>query len=320
MLSYGKLYDADVSFITFYYMEDFLVQTEPLISVVIPSYNRGKLILRSVESVLSQTYKNLELIVVDDCSTDDTEDVIKNIGDTRIKYVKLEKNSGACVARNRGIHEADGEYIAFNDSDDVWHKDKLEKQLAFIKGKNADIAVCSMAVFDDEKNKFLFSFPDSKKVNEGPVSYEQLLSYNSTSTQLLFGRAECFKENPFDPSMPRYQDWEECLRLAQKYRLFHQGEILVDTFIQKDSITRNPQKGIAGMNMLYQKHKAAIDANPDIKAAFFLKKAGSVWRAGLSPVEELKTAYKCQPNIKNLAKLALARLHLYGVAGKLLGK
>lgn len=296
------------------------MKTEPLISVIIPSYNRGKLILRSVESVLSQTHKNLELIVVDDCSTDDTEDVIKKLGDARIKYVKLEKNSGACAARNRGIYKAEGEYIAFNDSDDVWHKDKLEKQLAFLKEENADIVVSSMSVFDDEKNAFLFTFPDSKKTKEGLVSYEELLKYNCTSTQLLFGKAECFKENPFDPSMPRYQDWEEALRLSQKYRLFHQGEILVDTFIQKDSITKNPKKGIAGMDMLYEKHKTAIDANPDIKAAFFLKKAGSVWRAGKSPVEELKTVYKCQPRLKNFAKLTLARLHLYGVAGKLLGK
>ena len=79
------------------------MQNKPLVSVIIPTYNRGRLILDSINSVLNQTYKNIELIVVDDCSTDDTEKTVKSIDDSRIKYIKLEKNSGACVARNKGI-------------------------------------------------------------------------------------------------------------------------------------------------------------------------------------------------------------------------
>lgn len=292
----------------------------PLVSVVIPTYNRADTILRSVESVLGQSYRNIELIVVDDCSADGTEAVIAGVNDKRIRFIQLDKNSGACAARNRGIDEAKGGVIAFNDSDDVWHADKLEKQLAFMQRTRADVVVSSMAVFDEEKGAFLFHFPDTAKTREGPVTYEDLLRYNSTSTQLLFARAECLKETKFDPSMPRFQDWEVSLRLAKKYRLFHQDEILVDTFIQKDSITKNPARGIAGMDMLYQKHRAAIDSDPGIQAAFFLKKAGSVWRAGKSPVEELRIVYRCEPSAKNLLKLILAKLRLYGIAGKLLGK
>ena len=105
------------------------MQNEPLVSVIIPTYNRGRLILDSINSVLNQTYKNIELIVVDDCSTDNTEEILKSINDSRIKYVKLEKNSGACIARNKGIELSTGEFIAFNDSDDLWITTKLEKQL-----------------------------------------------------------------------------------------------------------------------------------------------------------------------------------------------
>lgn len=105
------------------------MQNEPLVSVIIPTYNRGRLILDSVNSVLNQTYKNIELIVVDDCSTDDTKEVIESIKDSHIKYIKLEKNSGACIARNRGIEKSTGEFIAFNDSDDLWIPEKICRQL-----------------------------------------------------------------------------------------------------------------------------------------------------------------------------------------------
>ena len=115
-----------------------------MISVVIPSYNRENTISNSIESVLKQTYSDIEVIVVDDGSTDKTEDIVKGIGDNRIRYIKLEKNSGACVARNIGIMNANGSYIAFQDSDDIWHPDKLEKQYQAIKKYNADLVFCKM--------------------------------------------------------------------------------------------------------------------------------------------------------------------------------
>lgn len=112
-----------------------IFMNEPLISVIIPSYNRAFILTDAINSVLLQTYKNIELLFVDDCSTDNTEEIVKNITDSRFHYIRLEKNSGACTARNRGIKEAKGDYIAFNDSDDQWHIDKLEKQLSFLKLK-----------------------------------------------------------------------------------------------------------------------------------------------------------------------------------------
>lgn len=287
------------------------MKNKPLISVVIPSYNRGKVILRSIDSVLNQTYKNIELIVVDDYSTDDTMDIVKNIGDNRIKYIKLEKNSGACIARNRGIDEAMGEFIAFNDSDDIWHSDKLEKQIAFLEEQNADVVSCAMDVFDESVNKKMYSFPNSANVFEGEVTFQNLLRYNCTSTQLLFGKTQCFKTEKFASKMPRFQDWEECLRLSKKYRFYFQNEILVDTFQQKDSITKNPQKGIAGMNMLFEKYKDDILSDKEATVSFFKKMSSFTCHCGKNPVMEMERIKNAEPSFSNNLKYLLAKCGLY---------
>ena len=96
-----------------------------MISVVIPTYNPAQTIRMAVDSVLNQTYRDIELIIVDDASTDGTQDVVTQIADDRIRYLRLEQRSGACNARNIGALSARGEFISFQDSDDKWHLDKL---------------------------------------------------------------------------------------------------------------------------------------------------------------------------------------------------
>ena len=102
---------------------------EDLVSIIMPSYNTGKFIKETINSVLNQTYNNWELIIVDDCSTDDTEEIVNAIKDNRIKFLKNSTNSGAAISRNKAIKEAKGKWIAFLDSDDLWKKEKLEKQI-----------------------------------------------------------------------------------------------------------------------------------------------------------------------------------------------
>ena len=114
-----------------------------MISVVLPSYNRAHILPRAIESILGQTYKDIELIIVDDGSSDNTAEVVGSFSDSRIVYVRQE-NAGACAARNNGIAHARGDYIAFQDSDDIWHQDKLEKQLATLQNTGADIVFCRM--------------------------------------------------------------------------------------------------------------------------------------------------------------------------------
>ena len=106
---------------------------DELVSIIMPSYNTAKYIAESIKSVLAQTYADWELIIVDDCSTDNTDEVVAPfLSDSRIIYLKNEKNSGAAVSRNYAIRVAKGKWIAFLDSDDLWLSDKLEKQIKFM--------------------------------------------------------------------------------------------------------------------------------------------------------------------------------------------
>lgn len=107
-----------------------------LVSIIMPSYNTAKFIEETIDSVLAQTYTNWELIIVDDCSTDDTDAVVAKYQDSRIQYLKNGKNSGAAVSRNRALREAKGRWIAFLDSDDLWAPDKLEKQIRFMEANH----------------------------------------------------------------------------------------------------------------------------------------------------------------------------------------
>ena len=120
-----------------------------LVSIIMPSYNTAQYIEKTIKSVLDQTYTNWELIIVDDCSTDNTDEVVKNyLTDKRIKYLKNEQNSGAAVSRDRALREAKGQWIAFLDSDDLWMPEKLEKQICFMKEKG-----------------YFFSYTDYEEIN-----------------------------------------------------------------------------------------------------------------------------------------------------------
>ena len=125
---------------------------EELVSIIMPSYNTGKFIKETINSVISQTYSNWELIIVDDCSTDNTEEILKNINDDRIIYLKNEKNSGAAVSRNKALREAKGRWMAFLDSDDLWVPQKLEKQIKFMKGNGYYFTYTNYSEIDENGN------------------------------------------------------------------------------------------------------------------------------------------------------------------------
>lgn len=115
-----------------------------LISVVIPTYNRKDKLPACIESVLAQTYTNIEIIVVDDASTDGTQHLFDAPGDPRVHYVRYEQNRGACYARNLGAQHARGSILAFQDSDDLWHAEKLQKQYDLLMATGTDLCYCGM--------------------------------------------------------------------------------------------------------------------------------------------------------------------------------
>ena len=122
-----------------------------LVSIIMPSYNTGEYIRQTIESVLAQSYINWELIIVDDCSTDNTDEVVKPfLSEKRIKYLKNERNSGAAVSRNRALREAKGKWIAFLDSDDLWKPEKLDKQIRFMENNGYSFSYTNYSEIDEE--------------------------------------------------------------------------------------------------------------------------------------------------------------------------
>jgi len=167
---------------------------EPLVSVVIPVYNATKYLARTLDSALNQTYKNLEIILIDDCSKDDSLKMMYDYAgrDSRIKVLESEKNQGVAAVRNRGIQEAKGEYIALLDSDDVWVENKIERQLESIVNTGAQISYCSYSFIDENDEEILHPFVVPEETN-----YKQFLYVNCFSCSTILVDARLLKEHPF---------------------------------------------------------------------------------------------------------------------------
>ena len=138
-----------------------------LVSIIMPSYNTAQFISKSIQSVLEQSYKDWELIIVDDCSTDDTDKIVIDfLTDKRIKYIKNKKNSGAAVSRNLALCEAHGKWIAFLDSDDLWLPEKLEKQINFMEKNSYHFSYTNYAEIDSEGQKTNVTVTGPKKITK----------------------------------------------------------------------------------------------------------------------------------------------------------
>ncbi len=137
-----------------------------LVSIIMPSYNTGKYIAEAIQSVINQTYKYWELIIVDDCSSDNTDEIVTSFSEPRIKFFKNKINSGAAVSRNRALREAKGRWIAFLDSDDLWRIDKLEKQIGFMEKNGYHFSYTNYSEIDESGNKNGITVTGPKKITK----------------------------------------------------------------------------------------------------------------------------------------------------------
>lgn len=146
-----------------------------LVSIIMPSYNSEKFISTTIESVLNQTHQNWEMLIVDDVSSDNSNDIIADYmkKDNRIKLIKLDKNSGPAIARNRAIEEAKGRYIAFLDSDDLWSPDKLSKQISFMQEHDVSLSYTGYYRMEEESGEIIDQINVPNKVD-----YSELLKQN----------------------------------------------------------------------------------------------------------------------------------------------
>ena len=212
-----------------------------LVSIVVPVYNAEKVIERTITSVLQQTYTNWELILVDDCARDNSAHLIKKmaVDEPRIKYHKLDVNSGAAVARNKGIELAEGQYIAFLDADDYWLADKLQRELDLMKQKSCAF-VYSATQMIDENDKFLGSYTPVPEWTD----YERLLKRTviATSTVVLDMTKIGEFSMPLRRSGQDYATWLMLLRRIDK--AWGINEPLVLYRISSNSLSSNKFKSI----------------------------------------------------------------------------
>ncbi len=191
-------------------------KTTPTISVIVPAYNSEKTIKSTIESVLKQTFLNLELIVINDGSKDSTLEVVSQIKDSRLKIFSFE-NTGGNVSRNRGLNYACGEFVSFLDADDIWTEEKLEYQLKALQDNPQASVAYSWTNCIDEESQFLRR--GSYITATGDV-YAQLLLVNflESGSNPLIRREALNIIGGFDESLLAGQDWDIYLRLAAQYQ------------------------------------------------------------------------------------------------------
>jgi glycosyltransferase involved in cell wall biosynthesis len=182
----------------------------PLVSILIPCFNNEEFVGEAIESALSQTYSNIEVIVVDDGSTDLSLDVIKRY-EKKIKWL-TGPNRGACVARNSALDVSKGEFIQFLDADDLLVPSKIEKQIEGIICKNLDIILCKGSLFGDGRPERPIKKPVPNPERSDPVWY--FLNFPSGTNAPLFRRTIIEKVGGFRPNIPRAQEWDLQVRLA----------------------------------------------------------------------------------------------------------
>jgi glycosyltransferase involved in cell wall biosynthesis len=230
------------------------------VTIVMPVFNRADTVGEAIMSVLRQSIEEIELIVIDDCSKDGSLDVISSINDHRLKVIKLQKNVGACTARNVGIAEARGIYIAFNDSDDIWHPGKLKLQLDKLISSDLDVVFSRYSQYLEGTKRTL---PKKNKEGNCVVGYNELLVHSLASTQTIIGRSRVIKQYQFDTNLGRFQDWDFILGLAKgNSRIYFLDSTTVDAYVQNNSISRNNQKGRKALSRIFVKNAKGFLFSP----------------------------------------------------------
>lgn len=205
-----------------------------LISIIMPTYNCAKFIKETIQSVINQTYENWELVIVDDCSNDNTEEIVASFNDKRIKYHKLKKNSGAAVARTTAMKMATGNYMAFLDSDDLWKKDKLEKQLDFMKKNNYNFTCTAYEQIDEEGNKLNKVIKTKKKANYNRI----LLDCPVGNSTVMYNVDNLGKFEV--PNIRKRNDDALWLQILKKEKfIYGMPDVLMEYRIRNNSISSN---------------------------------------------------------------------------------
>lgn len=240
-----------------------------MVSVVIPSYERAGFIGRAIESVLAQTYQDFEILVVDDGSADGTRDVVSSFRDERIRYVRHEENKGAAAARNTGISDAKGEYIAFLDSDDEWMPEKLEKQIKLFSMSSDRVGVIYCG-YISLMGKTHGSVTQRVPTVRGDAKIDTLRYCVVGCGSLPVVRKECFcGAGCFDENinLQSLEDWDFWIRVAKLYEFDFVPEVLVKRYLHGQQLTTGVLvKKLRARETILEKHKEDLARQPAILA------------------------------------------------------
>lgn len=206
-----------------------MVQEDAKVSIILPTYNGARYIRRSIDSCLQQTYKNIELIIVDDSSTDETPDIVKSYKDERIKYIRHQKNRGLPSGLNTGFANAVGHYLTWTSDDNYYATNAIEKMVKFSKERDCQFVYCDFYLFNDENpsNLKLITKPDVTAFEIG----------NSIGACFLYSREVKKAVGEYDPDTILAEDYDYWIRVSQKFPMCHLNEPLYFYRVHGESLT-----------------------------------------------------------------------------------
>lgn len=234
----------------------------PAVSVIIPTYNYGRFVGEAVQSALDQTLPPSEIIVVDDGSTDDTQQVLARFGN-RIRVVRQE-NQGVAVARNTGVAHATGDLLAFLDADDLWLPAKLEKQVErFVRDPGLGLVHCGVLEVDLARRPLRMALDGM----EGWVATDMLMFRRNVilggGSAMVVSRQACNAVGEFDSRLPPTEDWDFWYRVARRFRVGFVPEVLLHYRCHGENNSRNLRKRERGVLLIYE--KAFQDPDPALQ-------------------------------------------------------
>jgi glycosyltransferase involved in cell wall biosynthesis len=254
---------------------------EEMVSVVLPTHNRPERLARAIGSALGQTYGNLEVIVVDDASRTDNRPIVDGFDDPRLRYIRLDQNQGAPGARNLGIMEATGKYVAFLDDDDEWLPDKLELQVADLKRKEGrfKVSYCIREFYDDDEKVVV---GHSKTGWDGNHLQAFITGFIVPSTSCVVADKGCLDEvGGFRRDLPRLQDRELWLRLSEQYDFAFVDRVLVRMHLHGGGrISDDLPALLKSFAIMYEAHRRLLWKNPRSLGLFFLNWGYESQKAG----------------------------------------
>ncbi|MBI1203468.1 MAG: glycosyltransferase [Rhodopseudomonas sp.] len=269
----------------------------PVVSVIIPTYNRAGTLARAIDSVLAQTWRDLELIVVDDASSDGSRDVIAGYADNRLRYLRHDARKGGAAARNTGIVAARADLVAFQDSDDAWLPEKLQAQIEYMNLHAADAVVYTGMKRFNRNGSAEYIPPESIALRQGDI-LPSLLRENFVSTQTILVRKALLEEiGMFDPDLPRFQDWDLVLRLAARTSFGLIDRPLVDVYETAGNISSIVANDLPARLCIIKKQKSLFERRPSLLLWQYYSMAKRALRRGefKSLAVCVVSALKCLP-------------------------